>query len=130
MSIAKQKKKKILVVDDEIHIRQLACRMLGKEYDVLEAINGEEAVDIARSRKPDAILMDMLMPKMDGFSACYTLKNDRITGRIPVIMLTAVDTVGNRKMAQEVWKADAYISKPFNSNILIETIEKSLKAVQ
>ena len=62
-------RKKILIVDDEINIRLLVSSMLGKDYIVLKAADGEEAINIARDSKPDLILMDILMPKVDGYAA-------------------------------------------------------------
>ena len=68
--------KKVLIVDDEMTVRRLVKRILSKEYAVIEAENGVEAIDIAKNQKPDLILMDMMMPKMDGLSACYAIKQE------------------------------------------------------
>jgi len=121
-------KRKILVVDDEKTVRQLASRMLHGIYEVVEAQDGAEAVILAQRNSPDAILMDIIMPKMDGFSACYAIKNNPQTKGIPVIILTALDSHGNRDMAEQIWKADAYVCKPFNSQGLLKVIEDSLPA--
>jgi len=119
-------RRKILVVDDEKTVRQLASRMLKGKYDVVEAQDGAEALNLAVRNQPDAILMDIMMPRMDGFSACYAIKNNPSTQQIPVIMVTALDSCGNRNMAEQVWKADGYISKPFDSKGLVKAIEDSL----
>jgi len=95
--------------------------MLGKEYIVLEATNGEEAVDIAKEQRPDLILMDLMMPKMDGYTACSTIKADQATKVIPVIVLTAVDHEFNKKFAMEMG-ADGYITKPFTIQELMDVI--------
>jgi two-component system alkaline phosphatase synthesis response regulator PhoP len=105
-------RKKILITDDEENIRLLVSNMLGKDYVVLWASDGREAVDMARSQQPDLILMDILMPKMDGYTACNKIKTDPITRAIPVVMLTAVDHELNVKLSQEIG-ADGYITKPF-----------------
>jgi CheY-like chemotaxis protein len=120
------KGKKILIADDEETVRALVKKLLSKEYTVLEADNGEEAVKVAVNQKPDLILMDILMPKMDGLTACYAIKRNQATKGIPVIMLTAVDYELNRKLSQDVMGAQGYITKPFNSQALMDLIAKFL----
>lgn len=117
--------KKILIVDDESNIRLLVSSMLSKDYTVLEASDGDEAIDIARGQKPDLILMDILMPKLDGYTACRAIKTDPATKAIPVVMLTAVGYELNKKLAKEVG-ADGYITKPFTSGELLETVTSLL----
>jgi CheY-like chemotaxis protein len=117
---------KILIADDEETVRALVKRLLSKTYKVLEADNGEEAVKVAVNQKPDLILMDILMPKMDGLTACYAIKRNQATKGIPVIMLTAVDYELNRKLSQDVMGAQGYITKPFESKALMSMIEKFL----
>jgi len=118
-------KKKILVADDELNIRSMVSRMLNKDYIVLEATDGEEAIDIAKSQKPDLILMDLLMPKMDGYTACSRIKADQATKVIPVVMLTAVSHKFNKKFAQEMG-ADGYITKPFPPQELLNMVKNVL----
>lgn len=119
---------KILIADDEETVRSLVKRLLGKTYKVIEADNGEEAVKVAVNQKPDLILMDILMPQMDGLTACYAIKRNQATKEIPVIMLTAVDYDLNRKLSQDVMGAQGYITKPFNSEALMNMIAKFLSA--
>ena len=114
-------KKKILIADDEPSIRLTIRRMLEKDHIVLEATNGEEAVDIAKGQKPDIILMDLMMPKMDGYTACSKIKADQETTTIPVIILTAVGHELNKKFAMEMG-ADGYITKPFTTQELMDVI--------
>ncbi|OIP26779.1 MAG: hypothetical protein COT13_05650 [Chloroflexi bacterium CG08_land_8_20_14_0_20_45_12] len=118
-------KKKILVVDDEPNIRLIVRRLLGKDYIVLEANDGEEAVDAARKQKPDLILMDIMMPRMDGYSACHTIRTGQGTKTIPVVMLAAVGYELNKKLSKEVG-ASGYITKPFSLQDLLDTIGKFL----
>jgi len=118
--------KTILIADDEDTVRSLVKRLLGKTYTVVEANNGEEAVKVAVNQKPDLILMDILMPKMDGLTACYAIKRNQATKAIPVIMLTAVDYDLNRKLSQDVMGAQGYITKPFEAQALMNTIAKFL----
>lgn len=99
--------------------------MLEKDHVVLEATNGEEAVDIAKGQKPDIILMDLMMPKMDGYTACSKIKAGQETKTIPVIMLTAVGHELNKKFAREMG-AEGYITKPFTLQELMGVISPLL----
>ncbi len=113
----------ILIADDEQYIRLLASRLLSDKFVVLEASDGAEAVDMARQHKPSLILMDIMMPNMDGYAACSTIKTDQSTKNIPVIMLTGLGFELNKKLAETVG-ADGYITKPFTLEKLLETIGK------
>ena len=113
--------KKILIADDEPNIRLLVRGMLSKSYMVLEAGDGQEAIDIARHQQPDLILMDIMMPRVDGYTACSTLKTDQATKDIPVIMLTGLGFELNKAFAKEIG-ADAYITKPFSHQDLLKAI--------
>ena len=119
-------KKKIMVVDDEPSVRQLVRRILEKEYVVVEAQNGLEAVDIAKVEKPNLILMDMMMPGMDGLSACYALKQDQEMALVPVVMLTAITHELNKRLSETVMGAKGYITKPFAPKDLLKTINEIL----
>jgi CheY-like chemotaxis protein len=118
----------VLVVDDELGVRRLIRQILSQDYVVLEAQDGEEAVAIAHDQKPDLILMDMIMPKMDGLTACRAIKQDQATGDITVVMLTAVDYSLNMKLAENVAGASAYITKPFKSRELLSTVGRLLSS--
>jgi len=118
-------KKRILIADDEPNIRAVVARMLDKDYIVLEAANGKEAVDIAGRERPDIILMDLMMPEMDGYTACSLIKADQATKMIPVIILTAIGHEFNRKFAMEMG-ADGYITKPFTPQVLADAISPLL----
>jgi two-component system alkaline phosphatase synthesis response regulator PhoP len=120
--------KRILIADDEETVRTLVKRLLGKSYKILEAENGEEAVKVAVNEKPDLILMDILMPRMDGLTACYAIKRNPATKEIPVVMLTAVDYELNRKLSKDVMGAQDYITKPFDSEMLTSVMAKFLAA--
>ncbi len=120
------KKPHILIADDEQYIRLLASRLLSDKFTVLEASDGAEAVDMARKYKPSLILMDIMMPNMDGYTACSTIKTDQSTKNIPVIMLTGLGFELNKKFA-ETAGADGYITKPFTLKKLLDTIGKVLE---
>jgi len=117
--------KKILIADDEINIRLLVRSMLDRYYTVIGASDGEEAINIARSQNPDLILMDILMPKLDGYTACRAIKTEQATKAIPVVMLTAVGYELNKKLAKEVG-ADGYITKPFSADELLRQVKQVL----
>ena len=119
-------KMRVLIADDEPNIRSLVSSMLGKDYVVLEAGDGDEALNIARRQKPDLVLMDIMMPKVDGYSACSIIKTDQTTKGIPVVMLTAIGYELNKELAKKIG-ADGYITKPFSLQGLLHTIKQFLK---
>ena len=120
--------KKILAVDDEKHILRLVQINLEKAgYEVVTGTNGREAVEKVRSEKPELVVMDVMMPEMDGFEALKQLKADPETANIPVIMLTA--------KAQDAdvfhgWQsgADLYLTKPFNPMELLTFVKRIFDA--
>jgi len=118
-------KQKILIADDEQGIRLIISRLLEEEYIVLEAADGEEAIDIAKEQQPVLILMDLMMPKMDGYDACLRIKSDQATKGILVVILTAVGHELNKKYAEEMG-ADGYITKPFTRESLLEEMRRLL----
>lgn len=120
-------KKKILIADDEPSIRLLVRSILSNNYTVIEAADGQEAVEAAQKHKPALILMDILMPKKDGLQACYEIKSNLATKAIPVVMLTAVDQELDRKLCAELGAAQ-YITKPFSPQELLDTINQLLKS--
>jgi CheY-like chemotaxis protein len=114
---------KILIADDEAGIRLMVVRMLGGEYTVLEAADGEEAVKSTRLHKPSLVLMDIMMPGKDGYSACHEIKTDPLTKSTPVVMVSAIGHKLNEKLSADVG-ADGYITKPFSVEGLLEAIGK------
>ncbi|MFC1904155.1 PleD family two-component system response regulator [Chloroflexota bacterium] len=120
-----EEKKRVLVVDDEDNVRRLVHRILGKEYIVLEAKDGEQGVHMAHNQKPDLILLDIMMPKMDGYTACYTIKTDPVTEAIPVVMLTSLAYELNVKLSSDLG-ADGYITKPFSPQDLLNVTSQFL----
>ena len=118
-------KKKVLIVDDEPNVRRLSHKILSKKFEVFEAEDGQQAIDFANAQKPDVILMDMMMPKVDGLTACYAIKKDPATKSIPVIMVTAIGFELNIKLSQQMG-ATGYVTKPFTPNDLLDKIEQVL----
>ena len=120
-------KKRILLVEDEPDFRMaLRLRLEANGYEVLEAVDGAEGLEIARSQKVDLLVLDVMLPKMDGYKVARFLKFDEKYRRIPIIMLTARSQKTDRDTGLSVG-ADAYITKPFKPEELIETMTKLLK---
>lgn len=120
-----KEKKKILIADDEPSVVLLVKRLLAENYIVIGANNGEDAVDAARTQRPDLILMDIMMPKMDGYAACHAIKTDQATKTIPVVMLTAINYELNKKLSEQMG-ANGYIAKPFSLQNLLDIINRFL----
>ena len=119
-------KGKILVVDDEIYIVHILDFSLGMEgYEVVTALDGEQALEKARTEHPDLIVLDIMMPKLDGYETCKALKSDETTKNIPVILLSAKGRNVDQKVGFEVG-ADDYITKPFSPRKLVERINAIL----
>lgn len=118
---------KILIVDDEMDTLLPLKRSLEFEnYIVVEAYNGLEAIQKAKTEIPDLILLDLMMPGMDGYEVCEELKKDKFTESIPIIMLTAKDSVRDKVKGLEIG-ADDYVTKPFNLNELKARIKTVLR---
>lgn len=127
MSVEEEFKKTILVVDDEKMIRNLLNINLTKEgYNVIEAVDGLEAVELATEKKPDLILLDVMIPKLDGLSVCKRIKN---TMNVPILMVTAKDSEVDKILGLELG-ADDYVTKPFSIRELIARIKANLRKVE
>ena len=118
--------KKILIADDRPEVGELVRVTLeGEDYQVVAAFNGKETLKRVRLEKPDLVLLDILMPKMDGFEVCRKLKKDPQTKKIPIILLTAKAEEVNQAKGRKVG-AREYINKPFSPSALLAKIEKIL----
>ena len=119
-------KGKILVVDDEIYIVHILDFSLGMEgYEVVTALDGEQALEKLKSDRPDLIVLDIMMPKLDGYEVCKAIKSDPETRHIPVILLSAKGRNVDQKLGFDVG-ADDYITKPFSPRKLVERINQLL----
>ena len=117
---------RILVVDDEIYIVHILDFSLGMEgYEVITALDGEEALAKATESPPDLIVLDIMMPKMDGYETCKALKADERTKDIPVILLSAKGRNVDMQTGYDVG-ADEYITKPFSPRKLVDRINTML----
>lgn len=115
-------KKKILVVDDEAElVAMVKMRLEANQYEVITASDGQEALDTARRERPDLILLDLMLPKIDGYKVCGLLKADTRFRSIPIILFTARAQDSDKKMAEETG-ANAYITKPFEPQALLKKI--------
>lgn len=119
----------LLIVDDEKQNRTLLTELLKDDHHLILAKNGEQALQRARSHLPDLILLDVLMPEMDGYAVIRALKNDDLTRDIPVIFVTALDSAGDEEQGLELGAVD-YISKPFHPSIVRARIRNHLQSVQ
>ncbi len=118
---------KVLIVDDETHIiKIIAYKLRGAGYDVASAADGVEALELVRADRPDLILLDVMMPRMDGFQALEALKGDPATRDIPVFLLTVKSREVDRQRGWQLG-CDDYITKPFSPHKLLERIEQALK---
>jgi DNA-binding response OmpR family regulator len=120
----------VLVVDDERDILELVDYNLRKEgYRVLTVETGEDALRLARSRMPDAIILDLMLPGVDGLEVCRALKAEKTTQRIPVIMLTAKGSEADIVTGLELGAAD-YVTKPFSPRVLTARIKAVLRRAE
>ena len=121
---------KLLVADDEDDIRKMLVKRLDLAgYDVIEAVNGKEAVEYASKEKPDLVIMDVMMPEMDGFEATKLLRSRLETAVIPVIMLTAKKDKESELAGLDAG-ADDYLTKPYDKDKLLARIKILLRRKQ
>jgi DNA-binding response OmpR family regulator len=119
--------KKILVVDDEVDLLETIQFSLEVEgYTVLVSNDGEDALSQARKESPDLILLDIMLPKLDGYKVCRLLKFDERYKHIPILMMTAKTQEKDKVLGIETG-ADEYITKPFDMDELMEKIKTYLK---
>lgn len=121
-----RKKVKILQVDDESDVLDILSIFLGRAgYETCEALGGEEAIAKAKAERPDMIILDILMPEMDGFEVMRELKKDEATARIPIMVLTAKTGEEDRRKGRELG-ATRYVSKPFTEESLLSEVKRTL----
>jgi two-component system alkaline phosphatase synthesis response regulator PhoP len=120
---------KILIVDDEAHVRLLIEQALedleDEGVELLLATNGEEALEIIRAERPQLVFLDVMMPRLNGFDVCHTVKHELGLHDVYVVMLTAKGQEFDRQKGHEVG-ADTYITKPFDPDELLEMAEQAL----
>ena len=124
-----EQKKRILIVDDDLHISELLYVNLDAVgYEVDRAGNGHEAIDRIAAGHPDLILLDVMMPEMDGWELCKTIRDDPECRDIRIVMLTARDTDRDKMIGKGVFGVDEYLTKPFDMGELLALCRSLLHA--
>lgn len=127
----KQNQKKILIVDDEPDILDLLKSILtiakppGLTYDIFSVTNGQEAIQTTRDIKPDLILLDLIMPVMNGYEVCKIIKSDQKLSSIPIVLVSAYTSIESEEKAKQSG-AEQFIKKPFDFKELTGVVEKYL----
>jgi PleD family two-component response regulator len=123
----KDRLSKVLIVDDDPLMRRIVTQSLDKaEYELIEAESGSAAIEKALAQRPDIILLDVMMPEMDGFEVVYRLRKHAITSSIPIILLTALGEMSEKIHGLQLG-ADDYITKPFDPRELRARVQAHLK---
>ena len=118
-------KKKILIVDDSKDIREALVEIFAADYEMHEVVDGQAAIDSVESIQPDLILLDIMMPRMDGFQTCLRLRQMDVTRTIPIIFLTTKNEPQTETFGLELG-ADDFVHKPFNPDVLRARVKKRL----
>ena len=122
------RREKLLVVDDEKDfVGFISERLEAKGFDILKAFDGKEGLGMARTQKPDLIILDVAMPEMNGYDVCRRLKADRNYKSIPIIMLTAKFQPNDILFGKEMG-SDAYLTKPLELELLLNTVNALLSS--
>jgi len=118
---------RILIVDDEkLTIRMIQALLDKNWHEIIIATDGFEGLQKAKTENLDLIILDVMMPEINGLKVCRTLKNDFRYKNIPIIILSSLNTENDLKAGKEAG-ADAYITKPFDSKVLLDKVEELLK---
>jgi DNA-binding response OmpR family regulator len=121
-----EKRKILLVEDEEDLLATMRIRLEANNYSVITAVDGQEALDKARGQSPDLIVLDLMLPKIDGYKVCRMLKFDEKYKKIPIVIVTARAQEEDIQLGMEVG-ANAYFTKPIDSKKLLEKIEELLR---
>ena len=117
-------KKRILLVDDSSLVLEMnKAQLEDAGFEVLIAKDGQEGLDLARKESPDAVLLDLMLPKLDGYKVCRLLKFDKAFEHIPVIIFSAKESEPDKKLAMQSG-ADAYLTKPLDLELFAQTMQK------
>ncbi len=115
----------VLIVDDAETNIDILLDILGEEYDVAVAMDGESALEAIEEEQPNLILLDIMMPGMDGYKVCKRIKDNSATAHIPVVFLTALTGVEEKKKGFEMGAVD-YITKPFEASEILSKVKQHL----
>ncbi len=120
-------KPRVLIADDnEANVELLEAYLGGMDLEIAIAVDGQDTLDKVTSLEPDLILLDIMMPKLSGFEVCQRLKGDKATSRIMILMITALNELGDIERAVEAG-TDDFLSKPVNKIELVKRVENMLK---
>jgi len=119
----------ILIVDDDLELQALFQMILGRSFEISRAVRGEQAVSCALDSIPDLVLLDVMLPDIDGFEVCRRLKADTRTRSVPVILITARADVLSLVEAQKLPVADV-IRKPFAPRELLQQVNRILQRIE
>jgi len=126
-----EKVKRLIYVEDEQEMIDLVRLILSRRgFDVLGANGGREGLDLIKQNLPDLVLLDLMMPDMDGWDVYQQMKADETTRDIPVIVVTAKAQSIDKVLGLHIAKVDDYISKPFSPQELVDSVEKVLRQRQ
>lgn len=118
--------KRVLVIDDSIMIRKMVASILADQFEVLEAKDGIVGLDTARKHRPDLILLDFVMPKMDGYDTMQAIRREEELRSTPIIMMSGLKEQVTSRIPEPFVGFD-FIEKPFEAEILVDRIQKSLQ---
>jgi two-component system, OmpR family, response regulator VicR len=120
--------KRLVYIEDEVEMIDLVRLILGRRgYEVIGANGGTEGLDVVRRELPDLVLLDLMMPDLDGWEVFQQMKAEEATRKIPVVVVTAKAQTIDRVLGLHIAKVDDYISKPFSPQELIHSVEKVLE---
>ncbi len=118
---------KLVCIEDDIEMIDLFKLILGRHgYEILGAEGGRAGIELVKKEKPELILLDIMMPEMDGWEVYHQLKSDQSTSKIPVVVVTAKAQNVDRVMGLHIARVDDYITKPFNPNDLVYRVDRVL----
>jgi len=120
-------RKRILLVDDEpALVGLLSIRLEANGYEVIPAADGQQALELARKEIPDLVILDLMLPGLDGYKVCRLLKSDEQYKQIPIMILTARAQESDKKLGEQSG-ADAYIIKPFEPGFFLSKVRELIK---
>jgi two-component system response regulator VicR len=126
-AVLNKQSKRLAYIEDEIEMIDLVRLILGRQgFTVLGANGGREGLDLVRKELPDLVLLDLMMPDMDGWDVYHQIKSEELTRDIPVIVITAKAQDIDKILGLRIAKVEDYISKPFNPQDLVERVEQVL----
>ena len=122
-------RQRVLIADDDLTILQLLRKTLSPHYEVLEANNGADALELALSEKPDCVVLDVMMPELNGWEVCKTIRSHEAYNSTGILMVTAIGETLN-DMTSELYGADDHVNKPFELEEVLTKVEEIISKHQ